>query len=214
MDPSPEHDGEDSIYCDGTCQEWLHHRCAGLSAVAFTAINKDPESPFFCSHCKLANQSKEIMELKSNVLKLSQTIDGLSQILRSLTKNQVILGSQCRLSDLDAVDGHRSGSSPTSSDEGATPRRVHVGKEPSKQFDSQSRKPDDNCQLNVVVYGIPECTKGQLRKQGWVSDLRNVTNLFHESSVSVPKSAIKDCRRLGKFSDFSSHPRPILVRFN
>ena len=84
------------------------------------------------------------MELNSNVLKLSQTIDDLSQILRSLTKNQVTLGSQCRLSDLDVVDGHRSGSSPTSSDEGAAPRRVRVGKEPSKQFDSQSRKPDDN----------------------------------------------------------------------
>ena len=137
-----------------------------------------------------------------------------SGLVPRLTKNQVTLGSQCRLSDLDAVEGHWSGSSPTSSDEGAAPRRVRVGKESSKQFDSQSRKPDDNRQLNVVVYGIPECTKGQPRKQRWVSDLRNVTNLFHESSVSVPKSTIRDCRRLGKFSDSSSRPRPILVRFN
>ena len=49
VDPSPEHDGEDSIYCDGICQEWLHRRCAGLSVAAFKAINKDPESPFFLS---------------------------------------------------------------------------------------------------------------------------------------------------------------------
>ena len=190
VDPSPEHDGENSICCDGFCQEWLHRHCAALSVVAFKAINKDQESPFFCPHCKLANQSKEIMELKSNVLKLSQTTDDLSQTLRSSSKNQVTLGSgQCRLS---AVDGYRSGSSPTPSNEGATPRRVCVGKEPSKQFDSQSRKPDDNRQLNVVVYGIPECTKGQPRKQRWVSDLRIVTDLFHKSSASVPKSAIRD----------------------
>ena len=88
-----------------------------------------------------------------------------SGLVPRLTKNQVTLGSQCRLSDLDAVEGHWSGSSPTSSDEGAAPRRVRVGKESSKQFDSQSRKPDDNRQLNVVVYGIPECTKVNLENK-------------------------------------------------
>ena len=72
----------------------------------------------------------------------------------------------------------------------------------------------DNRQLNIVVHGIPECTKGQPRKQRWVSDLRNVSNLFNESSASVPKSAIRDCRRLGKYSGTSSRPRPILVHFN
>ena len=51
-------------------------------------------------------------------------------------------------------------------------------------------------------------------KQRFASDLHNVSTLFSKSSSKIPSSAIKDCRRLGKFNPDSVRPRPILVRFN
>ena len=50
-------DGDDSIFCEGLCNSWLHRRCAGLSVQAFNAINADPNKdrkPFRCPHCCLA----------------------------------------------------------------------------------------------------------------------------------------------------------------
>ena len=169
--------------------------------------------PFQCPHCSLNNQAAEIDILKKAVMDLTQRISDLEKHLHQADPNQSVRSIS------DPPDRSLSGqSSPTqSSVEGVAPRRV--GKVPYKSQSPQSPLKSgvvdyNNRQLNVVVHGIPECNKGQLRKQKWVSDLKNVSNLFNESSAAVPKSAIRDCRRLGKFSDSSSRPRPILVRFN
>ena len=42
--------GEESIFCEGNCQAWLHRKCAGLSSAAFAAISSS--YPFTCLVCQ------------------------------------------------------------------------------------------------------------------------------------------------------------------
>ena len=51
--------GQDAIFCDGLCKEWLHCQCAGLSKAAFTTASQS-QDPFFCLQCCLATQSREL----------------------------------------------------------------------------------------------------------------------------------------------------------
>ncbi len=94
---------------------------------------------------------------------------------------------------------------------------VHNSPNPSKSNlneASPSLKPFDDRKFNVVVYGIQERKEGEAHNQRLVLDLCNVSNMFASQSTSVPKSAICDCFRLGKYSPESPCPRPILVRLN
>ena len=66
-----------------------------------------------------------------------------------------------------------------------------------------------------VVYGIPECRKGEPCRQRWKLDLLYISNLFKQPPASISPSSISDCQCLGRYSsDSNSHPRPILVKFN
>lgn len=53
----------DVIFCSGVCKDLLHRRCAGLSKKAFQLV----EEPFFCPHCRLHNQDRDLTILKSTV---------------------------------------------------------------------------------------------------------------------------------------------------
>lgn len=39
---------QESFFCDGHCQEWVHRQCAGLSMARFTILSKS-SAPFFVS---------------------------------------------------------------------------------------------------------------------------------------------------------------------
>ena len=54
--------GHDSIFCDGSCQDWIHSQCAGLSKASFTHYSKSND-PFFCPKCTIKNQSDDIATL-------------------------------------------------------------------------------------------------------------------------------------------------------
>lgn len=67
----------------------------------------------------------------------------------------------------------------------------------------------------MIEHCKKECKKGLHYKQRFVSDLTNITTLFQksQSDLEIPSTAIKDCRRLGRYSP-DNRPRPILVHFN
>lgn len=229
-DPSAESVGDDGVFCDGECQEWLHRRCANLSMSRFKAVRQSAD-PFLCPQCRLANQEKEIQSLKHSLDYLTSELASMKDTMTSFSSELTSARHEAeirhpRLPDSKSVqrksyasvilprtsagnkdDVHASISNNTSSTGSG---KAGVSYDPHLA-DSAA---DDDRRLNIVVRGIPECAKGQPRKQRWISDLRNVSNLFNESSVCVPKSAIRDCRRLGKFSDDWPRPRPILVCFN
>ena len=59
-------DSRVAIYCKGMCQGWLHRGCAGLSKASFNVV-KDLSEPYYCPHCFLSDQKKEIASLKDAV---------------------------------------------------------------------------------------------------------------------------------------------------
>lgn len=63
---------QDSIFCDSSCQQWVHHGCAGLSKSRFAQLSKSRD-PFLCQQCHLmlleetvAKLTKEVELLKSH----------------------------------------------------------------------------------------------------------------------------------------------------
>ncbi len=61
-------------------QDWLHRCCAGLTKTNFVTIC-DSDEPYFCANCKLANQSKEIAELKDMVTAVSLAFTELKSLV-------------------------------------------------------------------------------------------------------------------------------------
>lgn len=80
IDDGDENDVE-AIYCEGSCQGWLHRRCAGLSKKLFHLMGES-DDPFYCPHCKLLRQDKEIAELKNLVHSFKSLVDEIP-ILKS-----------------------------------------------------------------------------------------------------------------------------------
>jgi len=65
--------------------------------------------------------------------------------------------------------------------------------------------------FNVVIYGIKECGKGTPRQERLNHDLDKVTSIVTEGENSINPLSICDLLRLGKYSEQSKQPRPILV---
>jgi len=51
--------GDDAMFCEGTCNAWIHRMCVGLSSDSYEAFIEQ-ESPYFCPHCTSNIQTKEI----------------------------------------------------------------------------------------------------------------------------------------------------------
>ena len=57
-----ESNGDDLVFCNGTCAGWIHRRCAELSQVSFKEISKS-DDPFYCPSCCATDNRKEIEAL-------------------------------------------------------------------------------------------------------------------------------------------------------
>ena len=73
VEDTNEKDGEDAIFCEGSCNSWLHRKCAGLSSETFQHLS-DSNKPFLCVYCLLPNQAVQIAELKSTLAKLTSKL--------------------------------------------------------------------------------------------------------------------------------------------
>ena len=83
-------DCQDSIYCEGDCQTWVHRGCGGLSKQAFGAAKGIPM--WSCHTCCLAVQSRELNQLKKDLADLHGTVSSLSSKINSLeTKVQPVV---------------------------------------------------------------------------------------------------------------------------
>ena len=197
LDDTVTQTGQDSIFCEGACSTWLHRGGAGLSKKRFLQLNQSDKS-FLCTSCCLLSHSSEIKDLRDSINHLTQELLSLKSLVSSRRPDgqhqSLTTDHQAELSCSDPT------SSPT------LPNNLSVNS-------NSDQVPDINRKLNIVVSGIPECKNGLHYKQRFASDL-NVSTLFHKSHLKTPPMAIKDCRRLGKFSPDNKRPRPILVRFN
>ena len=61
--------GQDAVFCDGSCQMWLHRCCAGLSRKHFEAVASSEELSL-CPACQRGSQQETITLLKDDVAAL------------------------------------------------------------------------------------------------------------------------------------------------
>ena len=177
-----------SISCNGSCKEWIHRRCAGLSVNAISALKASSESlrQFYCPHCRLDHHHLEITSLKVSIAQLPNSIENLQQSLSSTHKPTYSQVTQ----------GQAATSSPShhSSNTVSSPQKVL----------EQNRK------FNIVVFGISEQSEGTSRFLRNQSDFKSVSSVVSDiESDSNHSSSIRECRRLGKY--VNTKTRPILV---
>ena len=73
---------QDSIFCEGSCQAWLHRCCAGLTRNRFAELSDD-SMPFYCPSCASNKHTLELGELKSAMAALVLEVEELkSSVLR------------------------------------------------------------------------------------------------------------------------------------
>ncbi len=177
--------GEDSIFCEGVCQGWMHRHCVGISKPAFSALNASPD-PFLCTYCS-----------NTKITELRQSIDALKNEVTSL-KQQLSSG---RSTSYASIVGPPS--------EGLHPPKVTVEKHHQalgNQNHIYERK------FNVVIHGIRESNEGTPRLIREKHDNDIVLSTLSKIDSTITPHCIRDCTRLGKYND--SRNRPILIRLN
>jgi len=181
--------GDEALFCEGSCQGWIHRKCAGVTRPAFDKLGES-DTPYFCSHCTLVNQNKEINNLANIIKDLNTSIMSLTETISSLQSNITKQSNQVQQPSTSV-------SPPT-----ASPRLVS-----SNSFTSSDRK------FNVVVYGITECPANTNKQSRTQADLATFTTTLKEKKVMIESDSIKDLHRLGKYNSGNAKPRPLLVKF-
>ncbi len=180
--------GQESIFCEGDCQGWIHRTCACLSKKAFEAA-KESDLPFFCNNCHNQKQELEIAQLRSTVAALQ---DELSE-LKSNGAN----------TDDPPVSMRPTYSSATQAGTNTT-QTLQTPFKPANDTHESERK------YNIVVYGIKESTKGTSRHTRTSKDREGVMTIIHKVDNEISQQSLRDCIRLGKYDEEKC--RPILAK--
>ena len=80
-------EGHEALLCEGSCNQWYHRWCAGVSKACYKALS-GTEDPFFYPSCTATKQQKAILELQSSVRSLSDEV-------RELTKDKNLQKKEC-----------------------------------------------------------------------------------------------------------------------
>ena len=64
---------DESLFCGGECQQWLHRYCAGVPAKVYKNLSEKGVT-FYCFACSLDSHRKEIASLKGTVEALKSEI--------------------------------------------------------------------------------------------------------------------------------------------
>ena len=200
--------GEDSIFCEGACQRWLHRSCAGLPDPAFDLIH-DSDEPFYCFPCSMASHAAEIKELRALVASLSNELADLKSIISPSNlapANSRPMYSEVTQSRVSTGEGTTSPHSIPSVPMVDNPALIPPRHPP--RVTASERK------FNIIVFGVPECPKGTSRLERVSQDEAAITQSIQLQVPSFRSLSIRDCLRIGKYSESSDRPRPILVTLN
>lgn len=86
-----EDSSQDSIFCECTCNTWIHRKWAGLTKAAFQKVTESP-MPFFCLQCQLLAHEKLIISMKASINLLVDQVSALSpQVPITGNSSQVLL---------------------------------------------------------------------------------------------------------------------------
>ena len=187
-EPTKHRKGDDSIYCEGYCDAWIHRRCAGLSGPNFTVLSEAGEDQtFFCLYCELQAHKAEIENLMSTITELQTSLFELKRKLDAAQQIQPASKSQPSLPS------------------GSTAKQT---------FGIQTQSTNNaERKFNVVVYGIPECPQKTNRQLRTKQDMENAIDAISKAGNEIEPNDIKDLYRLGKYDHKSQRPRPLLIKF-
>jgi len=205
IDATEDTEGQEAIYCESTCNGWIHKQCAGLSRILYKAY-EDGDDPFYCPHCRLTLQEQQLLELKL-------TIDGLQKEVTNLKADQPNevtcsqnINEESQPATQLASSSHKTPDTDNTKQQAATTMKSNKSGGGDKTWEDR--------QFNIVIYGIQECSKGTPRNEQLAHGLDKVTNLITQGENSVSPLSIRDLLRLGKYHDQSKNPRLILVKLN
>lgn len=211
VDRSENVDGEDSVFCEGHCQSWLHRTCAGLTDPAFDAVRNSADD-FLCFKCQATAHAAEIKELHAMIATLTKEVATLRSMVVSATPQMIPTSMPLPISNVvpnvtsQTKDSNSSGgqsSCPDVADPSATPKSKSI-----KQSIYNDRK------FNLVFFGLDECPKGTARAERLSRDEGAIVHSIQKRVPSFNSVSIRDCFRLGKYVESSSRPRPILATLN
>ncbi len=189
---------QDSVFCEGTCQAWMHRICCGLPKEAFKKV-QDLNEPYLCNYCfredhknKLEGQKQEITLLKARICQLESMVVPVSGPLDSIQKNQTTPYAQ-------TVKNHtRPSSNHTRSSYQGNPISTH-----SQNYERR---------FNMVIRGLEESSQGTPRSHRVKYDNDLVLAALTKVDPSITPHCVRDCTRLGKYTE--SKNRLLLVKLN
>ena len=188
IEETEEQDGEEAIFCEGLCKNWIHCKCAGLSNVWFSKLSSS-NKPFVCVYCTLFEQISIITELKEDVKNLKIKLDESPQVNVP--------------SDMDIVNANPSPApAPPDLDKIYTQLNQLSDSVQNQQKFLENREKADRMN-NLVLVGLED--------KGDSEDTVSAVNNFLTGNLNLTDIKITKAKRLGKFQ---KKPRPVLVAFN
>ena len=86
QESSDSRNGQDALFCEGSCQKWYHRWCAGVCLEDFKILSNSSE-PFFCTACTVRKQNDTISLLRSGIEVLKNEVIELRAVVTSLCSN-------------------------------------------------------------------------------------------------------------------------------
>jgi len=176
--------GQESIFCDGDCQKFIHRQCASLTKDQFKQAGES-DLPYFCVHCTLSKQNSEIENLKQVITELTDKINSLTPV-QPANGNSTVQPSV---------------SMPTS----AANHPMNTASATVQQADRKS---------NLVIYGISECPNGTSRPDRVKHDMDKSVSILSKVNNDINSNSVRDCLRLGRYKKDQNRPRPLLLKLN
>ena len=192
LDAKGRRKGKDASFCDGTCQAWLHRRCAGPSRAAFEA-KISCNAAFYCPSCRLSNLEQTVADMKKELtaIKSMAAANSTGPICLKQTISSKLYSS--------AVSGTVQSQPPLNNFNGNGPK-------PPPESSDINRK------YNLKVFGISESQQRTPPLARRLNDLKAIKSIFTDlEEGSGHTSTICDCHRTGRYVPNKEKPRPILV---
>ena len=165
----------DIVYCQGSCETWLHRQCAGLSKAKYQYLLKS-DKPYHCPHCKLEFYDTLVKSMEAKISALELKVLSLSSHAATSSKS---------------IDTNSSVPNPTNT----------KPSEPDTQISSivtsyiNEEKEKSRRRLNLIVHNFSEskADDGPSRKQ---EDISAVSSVF-KKHLGI-SATITNAFRLGK----------------
>ena len=178
--------GQDAIFCDGLCHEWVHRQCAGLTKAAFKVASTST-SPFHCPRCELAEVRKELKAL-------SLEVAGLKAFVSSFSKS--------RFHSDSPVDNSQSSSS------------TNLKPSPAQRKPQETSERKFNLIFCGIPESPPGTSYRERLDRDYEAVISTANSLSNDLSLSAIRDCIRLGKYRPPNQDANQRPRPILVKFN